>query len=232
MSLESVLSGELGGRYADVRGTIYRSRTRAFGVRDLSQLTMLAIHHSVGPKSQAWDAIAHYHVDSNGWAGIGYHLGLRQGVITYLGDVSQARACCLNQNHRVLCLVVTGDYETPGADSVSEDDAAILRRTVGAIQRWAQATLGRTLSVVGHREVPGQQTACPGRRLLPLVRELAGATPTPPSPAPVPVGPNMSKVVWALEEATRILEKENRTDSAAFIRATYTADAIRRRDGR
>lgn len=235
MSLESLLSTALGANFKDVRGTIYRSQSRAFGSRPLSGLTMLAIHHTVGPKSQTWDAIARFHVDTNGWPGIGYHLGIRQGVLTYLGDASQARACCLNQNHRVLCLVLTGDYQTAGKDSVSAEDAALLRRTVGVIQAWAVATLGRKLQVVGHKEVPGQQTACPGVRLLPLVHELAGqgpaAPPAPPAPGPS-TGPNFGKVAWAIEEAVRILEREGRTDSAAFIRSNYLKDAIARRDGR
>jgi hypothetical protein len=92
------------------------------------------------------------------------------------------------------------------------------------------ATNGRRLSVKGHGELPGQQTACPGTNLMPLVRELAGGTG--PALPPVVAKPSMAKVVWALEQATRILEKEGLRSEASFVAKNYTANAIARRDAR
>ena len=225
-----MLAAALGSGYSDLRYSLPvnpHGPNGDFGLRPWKGLEYLAIHHTVGPRDQSWAAIAEFHVGKD-WAGIGYHLGLRLGHLSYLGDAGLARACCDAQNHRVLCLAVTGNYE---AEALAPADAAMLRRAVGVIQVWAQAQLGRRLKVVGHKEVPGQQTACPGRFLMPLVHELAGAAPAPSVP-PVVGKPSMAKIVWAMEQATRILEKEGLASEAAFVAKTYTADAIKRRDTR
>lgn len=223
--LGKLLVAEFGERYADLRSVLPRNPhgpAGDFGQRPLAGIDTIAIHHTAGPKGQGWDAIAASHVSGRGWAGIGYHVGVKGGRVSYLGDAGQARACCQNQNHRVLCVVLTGNYET---EQVDPADAEALRRVVAVIQRWA----GRTLAVKGHREVPGQQTACPGRNLLPLVHELAAGSPGLP---PVLAKPSMAKVVWALEQSTRVLEREGLASEAAFVAKQYTADAIKRRDGR
>ena len=232
--LNAMLAAEFGAHYSDLRASLPRNPNGPngdFGRRALGSIDILAVHHTVGAKSQDWRTIAQTHIDGRGWAGIGYHIGIRLGQVAYIGDVNLARACCADQNHRVLCVVMTGNYEV---EQVDKADAEALRRVNAVVQRWAMAQLGRPLAVKGHREVPGQATACPGRNLLPLVHELAGGSaPAPgPVPPPAPAGPNFAKVAWAMEEAVRILEREGRTDSAGFIRSGYLADAIRRRDGR
>lgn len=224
--LGKLLAAEFGERYSDLRSVLPSNPhgpAGDFSARPLAGIDTIAIHHTAGPKGQGWDAIAASHVNGRGWAGIGYHVGIKGGRVAYLGDASQARACCQNQNHRVLCVVLTGNYE---ADQVDAADAEALRRVVAVIQRWA----GRQLAVKGHREVPGQQTACPGRNLLPLVHAIAAGGGQ--APEPTPKGPNMAKVVWALEQSTRILEGEGLQAEAAFVAKQYTADAIRRRDQR
>lgn len=234
MDLGAMLAAEFGGLYSDLRASLPRHPNGPagdFSPRALGNIDILAVHHTAGPKGETWTQVAQGHIAGRGWAGIGYHIGVRGGSVSYIGDVSLARACCLDQNHRVLCVVLTGNYET---ETVDKADAEALRRVVAVCQRWAAAQLRRPLAVKGHREVPGQATACPGRNLLPLVHELAsGKIPAPgPVPPPAPTGPNFAKVAWAMEEAIRILEREGRTDSAGFIRSGYLADAIRRRDGR
>lgn len=181
--LHAMLAAEFGAGYQDMRGTLPRNPGGQFGDfanRPLGNIDILAVHHTAGPKDQTWHAIADTHVRGRGWAGIGYHLGVRLGGVAYLGDVGQSRACCLDQNHRVLCVTVTGNYETGAVDAA---DADALRRVVAVCQKWAQAVLGRPLRVLGHKEVPGQATACPGRNLLPLVHQLAAGKAPPPVPA-------------------------------------------------
>lgn len=220
--LNKLLAAEFGERYADLRSALPRNPhgpAGDFSARPLAGIDTVAIHHTAGPKWAGWDVVAAAHVNQRGWAGIGYHIGIKGGRVAYLGDASQARACCQNQNHRVLCVVLAGNYEN---ETVDAPDAEALRRVVAVIQRWA----GRKLAVKGHREVPGQATACPGRHLLPLVQAIAAGQ----GQAPAPKGPDLGKVAWALEEATRILEREGLKDEAAYVAKTYTADAIRRRD--
>lgn len=182
--LGAMLAAEFGALYSDMRGSLPRNPggpAGDFSRRALGQIEMLAVHHTAADRAQSWQAIAQAHVTGRGWAGIGYHIGIRLGQVAYLGDASLSRACCADQNHRVLCVCLTGNYETGQVDKADEE---ALRRVVVVVQRWSQAVLGWPLKVLGHKEVPGQATACPGRNLLPLVHQLAAGGAAAPAPAP------------------------------------------------
>lgn len=190
--LHHLLSQTFGAQYQDLRAALPRNPggpAGDFARRPLLGMDILAVHHTVGPRDQSWQVIAQTHVSSRGWAGIGYHLGIRQGGVAYLGDVEQSRACCQNQNHRVLCLAVTGNYESM---PLAPEDAQALERCVAVIQQWAQQSVGRRLKLMGHKEVPGQATACPGRNLLTEVHRLA-ALPD----AAAPAAPNAAALLAA-----------------------------------
>ena len=171
--LNALLSAEFGAGYQDLRATLPHDPNGPNGdfvARPLLGLDILAVHHTAGPRDQTWKAIAETHIRDRGFAGIGYHIGIRQGAVAYLGDVGQGRACCRDMNHRVLCVTLTGNYETMPLDAA---DAKVLLRVTRVIQGWAQGTVGRKLKVLGHGEVPLQATACPGRNLLPEVHRIA-----------------------------------------------------------
>ena len=188
--LNALLSAEFGSGYQDLRATLPHNPNGPsgdFSLRPLLGLDILAVHHTVGPRDQSWKAIAQTHIKDRGFAGIGYHIGIRQGAVAYLGDVSQARACCRDMNHRVLCVSITGNYETMPLDAA---DAKALGRVAAVVQGWAQSSIGRKLKVLGHKEVPGQATACPGRNLLVEVHRIA----TLPDPG-TPTGPDAPRLL-------------------------------------
>lgn len=217
--LHQMLLSEFGpGQYEDLRAQM--ADRPGFRTRPLSGVEAIAIHHTVGPKGGSWLGIRDGHW-ARGFSGIGYHLGIRQGKLAYLGDVSLARACVAQLNHRLICLVFTGDYTTEQPDPA---DLEIARRAI----RVLDAYLGRRLLVKGHRDY--MATACPGPLLYAKLASLRGGWV--PAVPPVLGKRNMGKVVWALENSTRILEKEGLTAEAAFLAKTYTADAIKRRDSR
>ncbi len=171
--LNHLLAAEFGAGYQDLRASLPHNPGGPggdFNTRPLLGLDILAVHHTVGPREQSWQAIARTHISSRGFAGIGYHIGIRQGAVAYLGDAGLARACCRDMNHRVLCVVITGNYETMPLDAA---DAQALRRVTAVVQRWAQSGIGRKLKILGHGEVPLQATACPGRNLLAEVHRIA-----------------------------------------------------------
>lgn len=228
--LHQMLGATLGARYQDLRGqlpTRPNGPNGDFPTRALKSIDTIAIHHTAGPRAQSWESIASFHVTaaSHQWAGIGYHLGIRQGKLAYLGGIERARACVKDLNPRVICLVLTGDYEAGAVDAV---DAALLRDTVAVLQRWAVATLGRSLAIKGHGELPGQATLCPGRHLSPIVRQLAAGTVLTPEPTAI----RLDKVVWGIQEGRRILEERGHRAESVFVGEHYEADAIRRRDSR
>ena len=184
VDLKDMLAAEFGESFADLRRSLPANPNGpngAFARRALGNIDMLAVHHTAGPKGQTWQDIASFHVDKRQWAGIGYHIGIRGGRVAYLGDVSEARACCVDQNHRVLCVVLTGNYE---AEAVDAADRAALARVVAVCQRWSVATINRQLKVLGHKDVPGQQTACPGRNLSAILGNLSAVPAAPPSGLP------------------------------------------------
>lgn len=190
-ALERYLSASSPGVFDDLRPMlpdVVSEHYGSFSQRPLSGIDTIAVHHTAGPKSQTWADIRAFHIGpQRGWAGLAYHIGIRNGRVAYLGDVAKARACVANLNHRVVCIVVTGNYET---DILSPADETALRQAVSAVQAWARDNIGRPLAVNGHGGLPGQSTACPGRNLWPTVRALAalyegGAVPVV-TPAPAP----------------------------------------------
>lgn len=230
MDIVAHLRSALGSRFSDLRAVLpdVDGPNGRFGRRALTAIRTIAVHHSAGPKTQTAKAIYDFHIGpQRGWGGIGYHIMIRQGQVDLVGDPETARACVKDLNPSVLCICLTGDYTR---EPLAEGDAEALAMTVGALQAWAQEQLGHRLAVKGHGELPGQQTACPGTNLLPLVRDLDKRGTA--APKPRPAGPNMAKVVWAMEQATRILEREGLRAEAAYVAATYTAAAIKLRDGR
>lgn len=145
-----------------------------FSVRQLSLIDTIAIHHSAGSIDQSWQSIAAYHIGpERGWAGIGYHIGVRNGRVAYLGGIEKGRACVGQLNHRVICCCVTGDYTRV---ALAQQDRVAIERVVKALQRWSAATLQRQLRVKGHGELPGQSTACPGGAIKAILPGLASIT--------------------------------------------------------
>jgi hypothetical protein len=180
--LNVMLRDAFGADYTDLRATLPGNPNGPNGPflrRPLLGVDILAVHHTVGARTGSWEAIARDHVNNRKFAGIGYHVGIRLGKVSYLGDVELGRACCEGQNHRVVCVAMTGNYET--TELVDEDKLA-LGRVVDVLQSWAQSTVGRRLKLLGHKEVPGQATACPGVNLLPEVRRLAALPAGPVTP--------------------------------------------------
>jgi hypothetical protein len=217
--LEALLNAEFGlGGWEDLRFSLPSNPNGPngdFSARQLSLIDTIAVHHTVGAVNQTWQTIAAYHIGpERGWAGIGYHLGIRMGRVAYLGGIEKGRACVGQLNHRVICVVMTGDYTKI---DVSAQDKAALERLVAVLQRWSERTLARKLRVKGHGELPGQSTACPGGALSALLPGLAaiGAGPV------VDTGPGAA--LLASGERRRVMRlNRNAALQKAMLRDGYT----------
>lgn len=171
--LSALLRAEFGDLYDDLR-TKLRANPNGpngpFGPLATAAVDGIAVHHTAGPESVTWESVAAYHVDTRKFAGIGYHLGIRQGRVAYLGDVTTARAHVTNENHHLLGCVMAGNYQS---DPLDPADVALLRRLV----RVLDAFLGRQVRVGGHRDfaTPGH-TVCPGTALYAQVAGIRGTT--------------------------------------------------------
>ncbi|NJM10202.1 MAG: N-acetylmuramoyl-L-alanine amidase [Bdellovibrionaceae bacterium] len=129
------------------------------------------LHHSLTKdgRSVSWDAIRKYHVETNGWADIGYHFGIEnvdgKHVIMKGRPIRARGAHCadggMNKQSIGVCMVGNFDTEAP------------------PISQWALAQLliSRLLwlykipicNVLGHREAqekaglpPEKRKSCPG----------------------------------------------------------------------
>lgn len=165
----ALLAQEFGDDYEDLRDALPSNPTGRhgpFSTRPLSQVKFLAVHHTAGNKARTWADIARDHIlpKSKGGrieaAGLGYHICIRNGVVSLAGDLETSRANVARQNHVVIGIVIAGDYTR---EPLADDDRDALQRVV----RVLDAFLGRALPVVGHGQVPGgPATACPGRAVL------------------------------------------------------------------
>lgn len=109
-----------------------------------------------------------YHVNSRGWSDIGYQVAIDgSGRVWDLRGIHRVPAASASEANPDAnrewgaCLFVLGDTEEP-------TEAALEAFRDWRSSRWLEAWPHAT-RVVGHRQVPGAQTACPGRRLLSLI---------------------------------------------------------------
>lgn len=80
----------------------------------------VTIHHSLTKdgKTVDWDAIKRYHVETNGWSDIGYHIGVERinGLLTCLTGrpINQTGAHCKGHNNTIgICIVGNFDIAPP-----------------------------------------------------------------------------------------------------------------------
>lgn len=153
----------LGNKFIDLRDSLPGDAYNWSWTRPLSQVNYLAIHHTAAPDTQTPRDIANFHIQSNGWGGIGYHFVIaKDGVVYYVGDITTARANVANLNDAVIGICLTGNF-TAGRVPANEqlesaknlcDFFINIFPDLPNIHGWE--------AVKGHKELPGQATVCPG----------------------------------------------------------------------
>jgi hypothetical protein len=144
----------------------------------------IVLHHSASRGGDA-QVIDRDHVAQNGWDGIGYHFVVGNGVDMPLGRIeatfrwrqqshgAHAGALPLQKQFNTdgvgVCMI--GNYEKQSIDPLAE--RRLVELCAQLIDRVPTLSVGR---IIGHRDVPGKSTACPGRgidleRLRYLVRQ-------------------------------------------------------------
>jgi len=123
--------------------------------RQESDIKYIVIHHS-GTKEGSPLSFARYHVEHRGWAGIGYHYVItKDGTIYKTNNITTVCYHARGGNRRGIgvCLV--------GIEEFSEEQLISLDLL---IEELLHALPGR--KVIGHREVEGSRTSCPGDFLM------------------------------------------------------------------
>lgn len=205
---------EFGGAFEDLRASLPRHATLRFDPIDSGDMQYVCFHHSATAANTTWLRVAQHHVNTNGWAGIGYHLGIRQGKVALLGDLDTQRAHVRARNDEALGICVMGNYDMT---TISEANLDAAKRLVAVLD----ALYDQNKELTGHGLMLPDYTACPGsdiKRILPMLR-------VPPVPAL-----DWRKIVWQGEDAARSEEREGRVDNAAWIVRNWVEPAIAERD--
>lgn len=217
-ALSAIMRRKLGNRFSDDRAIMPKHASAKYSTLSPAAYKGIAVHHSASARGTAPASIADYHVTHNGWAGIGYHIVIRQGVAHYVGDIATQRAHVAGRNHELSGICVTGDYTK---EAPRTEDLDTLRLVVESLDEL----LGKRLPINGHGgwALAGHKTECPGALVGPARETRGGGEQTDIV--------DYSKVVWAIEEATRILEREGRSIDAGYIKSVVIPPIIKRRDG-
>jgi len=168
MRMGDLLRAEFGADYEDLTRSLPRHATLVYHERPLTAIDRVVLHHTEASKATTWQSVAQYHVNSNGWPGIGYHIGVRSFAgkvkVSLLNDPrTRSYHAHTVGNNQGLAVCLAGSFvrEEPTVEEVD-----VLRRITQVVWRWTTwPTSPSPLPVVGHRDVPGNQTSCPGDKL-------------------------------------------------------------------
>lgn len=147
----------------DKINTLMRSSTQQYSTRDLSKINKIILHHSAATGQTAED-YARYHVQSNGWPGIGYHF-----VIEKNGDIIQGNSLetvsyhAAGKNTESIGISLSGNF-------MNEQPTAAQIKSLKQLVAHLRAQLNKNLPVSGHRD--HGQTSCPGTNLYPIISQL------------------------------------------------------------
>lgn len=136
----------------DLRGKLKKHATKEFQKEERASPRFITMHHS-GTSAGDAASFASYHVNHHGWPGIGYHFVIKNdGGIQWCHDltVRSYHTGGRNTQNTGICLV--------GANSFGDRQIEASKQLVYALCRHFRLT---EASILGHREHPGQRTACP-----------------------------------------------------------------------
>jgi N-acetyl-anhydromuramyl-L-alanine amidase AmpD len=119
-------------------------------------LEYIVVHHTASTAKETVEQIHNFHINNNGWAGIGYHFYIRKDGIIYRGRPEKyVGAHCENYNSVSIGICLEGNFEIeqPTNEQLQSLSELIhnLKQKYGNVQ------------VVGHRDL--NATACPGKNL-------------------------------------------------------------------
>jgi len=123
----------------------------------------IILHHSMTKDGKVvdWEAIRRYHIETNGWDDIGYHLGIEKVndelVIQYGRELSKVGAHCRQNkmNYRGIGICLIGNYDLVPPD---KDKWDLLLALCRELQKKFNIP---NKNVKGHREFASYKS-CPG----------------------------------------------------------------------
>lgn len=119
-------------------------------------LEYIVIHHTASTAKETVEQIHNFHINNNGWAGIGYHFYIRKDGTIYRGRPEKyVGAHCENYNSVSLGICCEGNFEI---EQPTEKQLQSLSELIHNLkQKYGN------VQVIGHRDL--NATACPGKNL-------------------------------------------------------------------
>lgn len=145
----------------DVVDQLHKHPTKTYATRKLRAITHICIHHSAVAGTVPVENVAKYHVDNQGWPGIGYHYYVKpDGTIYQTQRLETVSYHVSHNNDYSLGICVSGDFTYVPPPQVQIDAAAQL-------VAWLMQELAITeQKILGHKEFPANDTSCPGETWL------------------------------------------------------------------
>jgi len=140
----------------DVVDDLLKHETMKYDTRPLSRITHIAVHHSAAGGMLTPEAVARYHVNSNGWPGIGYHYYIMgDGTIYQTNRLETWSYHVGSANQHTVGICLAGNFmETwPYLAQVRSAKSLIADLQFALDIPWS--------NVMGHKDFYGA-TACPG----------------------------------------------------------------------
>jgi len=163
----------VGFQIHDIVNELPKHPTKEYKSRPLESITHLVVHHTVSPPDRSIASIAEYHVNSNGWPGIGYHFVVRaNGEIYQTNQLRTISHHTANQNSYSIGIALQGDFTAKPPPAKQLEAAKWL---IG----WLKQELPKVKAIQPHRGMPGQATACPGETWEQWFWKVAGEEPPP-----------------------------------------------------
>lgn len=140
-----------------------KHQTKTYDARPESAIKYIVVHHTVSTATP--EVFASAHVDGNNWPGIGYHFSIYpSGKIYQTNWLATQSFHCGVARHPVgqynnyysvgVSLVGNFSYTWPTSEAIE---------SAGWLIDWLMHTrLPNVQYVLGHREMPGASTVCPG----------------------------------------------------------------------
>jgi len=143
----------------DIEGQLPRHPTQSYPRRDISKVTGRVWHHTA-TTGQSLNTVASFHINSRGWAAIGYHVGVGfDGKIYLLNSLDRASYHTAGHNARNVGVVLVGNFEKALVPEAME-------KSIEKVREWLDEKGIREDRL--HRELGA--TACPGRYAVEVLR--------------------------------------------------------------
>ncbi len=141
----------------DVVDQLPKHPTDTYPTRSLDEITHITIHHSDAPPNVPPERVAKFHVERRNWPGIGYHFYIMpDGTIYQTNRLTTMSNHVYMNNRYTVGICLAGDF-TEHLPTPAQ------LRSAAQLVAWLMQELNIPLeNVMGHKEYPNQNTACPG----------------------------------------------------------------------